>query len=294
MYPAPFDYHRPADLGEAVELLAKYGEDARILSGGYSLIPAMKLRLVQAAHLIDISGIETLKGIRIEDDVLSIGAMTTHWEVESSPIVAEWFPGLARAASVIADAQVRNRGTIGGSLSYSDPAADYPAQILAFDATLVTFGQDGGQIVEAANWQQGLLQTALGPGEILIDIRFPKPAPGTGSAYIKVPHPASRFAIIGVAASVTLGDDGIARNVRIAVTGTSTIARRAQAMEAELEGSRLTREGIEIASERASQGIEFNDDLLLSADDRAFICRNTSKQAVLSAWAQARKQSPAR
>src|SRR5439155_7865125 len=132
--------------------------------------------------------------------------------------------------------------TIGGSLAYSDPSADYPAQILALDAKLVTIGLEGGRIIEAEDWQQGLLTTAIEPGEILIDIRFPRPPRRTASAYIKVPHPASRFAVVGVAASVTQDDGGTARNLRIGVTGTSTIARRARAMERVLEGVVLNRQ----------------------------------------------------
>ncbi|RQR24587.1 xanthine dehydrogenase family protein subunit M [Burkholderia sp. Bp9142] len=290
MYPAPFDYHRPADIAEALELLDKYGEDARILAGGFSLIPAMKLRMAQPAHLVDIGGIEILKGIRIEGDVLSVGAMTTHWEIESSPLVAEWFPGLCRAAGAIADAQVRNRGTIGGSLSYSDPNADYPAHILALDAQLVTIGLEGGKIIDATDWQQDLLTTVMEHGDILIDVRFPKPAPLNGSAYIKVPHPASRFAVVGVAASLNLDESGKARNVRIGVTGASTVAKRAQVMERELEGTVLTRKTIETACKQASEGIEFSDDMLLSAEDRAQLCRVTACQAVLAAWSQALKQ----
>jgi carbon-monoxide dehydrogenase medium subunit len=291
MYPASFDYHRPADIAEALELLNKHGEDARILAGGFSLIPAMKLRMVQPAHLIDIGGIEMLKGIRKEDDTLSVGALTTHWEIESSPMIAEWFPALGRAAGVIADAQVRNRGTIGGSLSYSDPNADYPAHILALDAKLVTMSPRGGRIIDAADWQQGLLSTALEPGEILIDIRLPKPAPRTGASYIKVPHPASRFAVIGVAASVSADASGRARSLRIGVTGTSTTARRAQAMERVLEGGSLTPHTVEEASEQAAEGLEFNDDMLLSAEDRVHLCRVTARQAVLNAWSQALQQT---
>src|SRR5437867_3309831 len=290
MYPAPFEYHRPADIAEALELLDKFGDDARILAGGFSLLPAMKLRMLQPAHLIDIGAIEMLKGIRIEDDTLSIGAMTTHWGIESSPSIAEWLPGLCRAASVIADAQVRNRGTIGGSLAYSDPSADYPAQMLALDAKLVTIGLQGGKVIDAANWQQGLLATAIEPGEILIDIRFPKPPPRTGSAYIKIPHPASRFAVIGVAASVTLDESGRAQNLRIGVTGTSTVARRALAMEQTLEGSALTRQTVEAASQLASDDIEFSHDLILSAEDRAHLCRVTAREAVLAAWSHVLKQ----
>jgi carbon-monoxide dehydrogenase medium subunit len=231
-----------------------------------------------------------LRGIRIEDDTLSIGAMTTHWEIESSAIVAAWFPGLCRAAGVIADAQVRNRGTIGGSLSYSDPSADYPALILALNAKLMTISLQGGRIIDAASWQQGLLSTALEPGEILIDIRFPRPAPKTGSAYIKVPHPASRFAVIGVAVSVTQDESGRAKDLRIGVTGTSTIAHRALAMERALEGAVLTRQLVETASEWVAENIDFNDDMLLSAENRKQLCRTTAREAVMAAWSQVLKE----
>ena len=184
MYPARFDYHTPRSLAEALDLLHQYGDDAKILAGGHSIVPAMKLRLAQPAHVIDVSGVAELRGISASDGVLDVGAFTTHWEVESSPVVREVLPYLSSVAGRIADPQVRNRGTIGGSLVHADPAADYPASVLALDAELVCFGDAGARIVPASEWFIGLMATALNEGELLGRVRFPLLEPDKVAAWV--------------------------------------------------------------------------------------------------------------
>ena len=211
MYPAPFDYHRPVAIAEVLDLLRTLEGDVKLLAGGHSLIPAMKLRLIQPSHVVDLSGISELRGFRLADGILTIGSMTTHWEVESSAIVRSNAPLLAEAAGLIGDPQVRNRGTIGGSLCHSDPAADYAANVLALDAEMVCVGQQGKRRIKASDWFQGLMTTALREDEILLEVLVPILAHLTGAAYIKFPHQASRFTVAGAAAFVTLSEDGTCR-----------------------------------------------------------------------------------
>src|SRR5918999_1998828 len=208
MYPAAFEYHAPASVQDALGLLGRYRDDAKLLAGGHSLVPMMKLRLAQPKHVIDLRKVPGLSGIREEGGTVVIGAMTTHWQMESSPVLKAKWPILAETASVIGDPQVRNLGTIGGSLAHADPAADQPATIIALGAELVCEGPRGRRAVKVDEWFQGLMATALREDEVLVEIRAPAWPAGTGTAYLKFPHPASRFAIVGVAAAVTLDREG--------------------------------------------------------------------------------------
>ena len=219
MYPAAFEYHAPGSVQEALGLLGQLKDDAKILAGGHSLIPMMKLRLAQPKHLIDLRKIKTLAGIKEEGGALVIGAMTTHYQMESSKVVKDRIPVLSEVAGVVGDPQVRNLGTIGGSLAHADPAADWPASMIALGAEFVCEGPRGRRTVKVDDWFQGLMSTAVREDEILVEIRVPIPAAGTGAAYMKFPHPASRFAVVGVAAAVaastghldlTTEDDSIA------------------------------------------------------------------------------------
>src|SRR5947208_7737399 len=200
MYPAPFDYFRPTSLDEAVQLLAQHGDEAKLLAGGHSLIPAMKLRLAQPKALVDLGRIASLSGIREANGRLVLGAMTTHAEIEASPLVRSKCPLLAEVASHIGDMQVRNKGTIGGSLAHADPAADWPAAVLALDAEIEIAGPGGRRTVKADRFFVELLQTAIGTGEILSEIRV-APTPRS-VAYEKTEQKASGFALCGVAAVV--------------------------------------------------------------------------------------------
>src|SRR5579864_2975660 len=201
MYPADFDYVRPASIDEAVALLQKHGEDAKVLAGGHSLIPAMKLRLARPKLVIDIARIPALNYIRQTGSVIAIGPMTTHVEIEASNVLREKSPLLAETAEHIGDVQVRNRGTIGGSLAHADPAADYPATILALDGELVAISAHGERTIAVRDFFTGMFSTSLEANEILTEIRVAKTA-GAGTAYRKFRHPASGFAVVAVAAVV--------------------------------------------------------------------------------------------
>src|SRR5438034_8416925 len=200
MIPAQFDYQAPKTLDEAVSLLAQHRDDAKILAGGHSLIPAMKLRLAQPQLLVDIGRIKDLSYIREESDQILIGAMTTHYQLESSATLKQICPLLPECASHIGDVQVRNKGTIGGSLAHSDPGGDWPAAIVALNADLVAASKNGERTIKADDFFVDLLTTALEPGEILREIRVNQN--GTHHAYAKMPHPASGFAVVGVAANL--------------------------------------------------------------------------------------------
>ncbi|MBR0898905.1 xanthine dehydrogenase family protein subunit M [Bradyrhizobium tropiciagri] len=287
MYPASFEYHRPNDLSAALRLIETLGEDAKCLAGGHSLIPAMKLRLVQPAHLIDLGKVEALRGISLEGDELVIGAMTTHWQVESSRIVQQELPSLAGAASVIADPQVRNRGTIGGSLAYADPAADYPANMLALDWTMVCTSLAGTRHIPADEWFISLLTTSLRPNEILTQIRIPLPKGRTAARYVKVPHPASRLAMVGVAVLVTVGENRSCTLIRIGITGPCETAQRGFAAEAALKGTALTHMEIDAAARALSDSLDIQGDLILDEEAKRHLCALTVARAVREAAALA-------
>jgi len=194
MYPAQFEYHTPGTVREALDLLGRHKDDAKLLAGGHSLLPAMKLRLAQPKHLVDLRKVSGLSGIKEDGGALVIGAMTTHYQVESSAVVKSKCPMLAAVAAQIGDPMVRNMGTIGGSLAHADPAADYPAAIIALGAEMVAEGPKGKRTIKADDFFKGLLTTALAEDEILTEVRVPAMAGKTGAAYMKFPHPASRFA----------------------------------------------------------------------------------------------------
>src|SRR6267142_2162214 len=208
MIPAQFDYQAPKTLSEALSLLAQHKDDAKILAGGHSLIPAIKLRLAQPQLLIDIARIDGLSYIKEDAGQIRIGAMTTHHQIESSARLKEICPLLPDCASQIGDVQVRNKGTIGGSLAHADPAGDWPAAIIALDADMVVARKNGERTIKADDFFVDLLTTALDAGEILREIRIPKPAGRFGHAYEKVRHPASGFAVVGVAVALQIGAQG--------------------------------------------------------------------------------------
>ena len=241
MIPSQFDYVVPATLDEAVSLLAQHADDAKILAGGHSLIPAMKLRLAMPHVLIDIGRIKDLAYIREEGSQIRIGAMTTHYQLESSDRLREICPLLPETAAQIGDVQVRNKGTIGGSLAHADSAADWPAAILALGADIVAVGAGGERVIKADDFFVDMLTTALQPGEILREIRIAAPGGRFGHAYLKVPQPASGFAVVGVAVSLIRGPAGACESACIGVTGVASKAYRAGAVETALAGSSLAR-----------------------------------------------------
>jgi len=283
MIPAPFDYQTPATLEEAVSLLANDPDGAKVLAGGHSLIPAMKLRLAQPQLLVDIARIKSLAYIREEGDQILIGATTTHYQLESSDLVRRICPLLYDCARSIGDVQVRNKGTIGGSLAHSDPAGDWPAAILALEADLVVVGPNGERTVKAENFFLSLLTTDLQPGEILREIRVQKPSGRFGQAYQKVPHPASGFAVVGIAVHLALNDDGSCKSAGIGVTGVSTKAYRAKAVESALAGTTLDDNAIATAVARVCDGIDPITDLYASGGYRCHLAQVHARRAIQAA-----------
>jgi carbon-monoxide dehydrogenase medium subunit len=276
MLPAPFSYHRPATVDEALSLLAQNG-DAKILAGGHSLLPAMKLRLAQPAALIDLGRVTDLSYIREADGRIAIGAMTTHFDIESSELLREKCPLLTALAPMIGDVQVRNRGTFGGSLVHADPAADWPAAVLALDAELEIAGPNGRRTVKATEFFVDMMQSAVQPNEILCEIRVPVTAKFV--AYVKTAQKASGFAIAGVA--VVLNKEG--RSVSIGVTGVSAKPFRAQAVENELRSQDLTPENIRRAATKTAEGIEPLSDIHASAEFRAHLAEVNCRRALARA-----------
>jgi aerobic carbon-monoxide dehydrogenase medium subunit len=283
MIPAAFDYKVPATLDEAVSLLAGDPDGAKVLAGGHSLIPAMKLRLAQPQLLVDIARIKSLSYIREEGNRILIGATTTHYQLESSDLLKNICPLLPACAASIGDVQVRNKGTIGGSVAHSDPAGDWPAAVLALNADLVLVGPNGERIVKATDFFIGLLTTDIQPGEILREIRIDKPSGRFGQAYQKVAHPASGFAVVGVAVHLSLNDDGSCKAAQIGVTGVATKAYRAQAVEAVLAGKTLDEQTIAAAAAHVCDGVDPNTDLYASGDYRRHLAQVHTKRAIQAA-----------
>lgn len=258
MYPAPFEYHRAASVDEAVALLARYADDGKLIAGGHSLLPVMKLRLAQPAHLIDIRRVPELVGIRDENGTLCIGAATTHAAVAASDVVRAHAPVLADAASHIGDAQVRNMGTIGGSLAHADPAADLPAVTLALGVELRAVGRGGARTIPIDAFFTGMFSSALAPDEVLVEVCVPALPAGTGGAYEKYPDPASGYAVVGVAAVVTVDGTSV-RSARVAMTGLTPFAVRLSDVETTIAGTPATADQIEAAVRRVLDRPEVRD-----------------------------------
>ena len=280
---ATFDYHRANSVDEAIQLLDEHGDDAVLLAGGHSLIPSMKLRLSQPSNLIDIGRLDALRYIEDRGDHLAIGAATTHWEVESSDLVKQKAPLLARTAGVIGDVQVRNMGTMGGSLAHADPAADYPAAILAAEVEIHVKGPDGERSIAAADFFLDLFLTGLEPGEIITEIRLPVQGANTGSSYLKFPHPASRFAVVGCAAVLTRDGDRC-RNVRLGFTGIANSAFRDSGVEEALEGQVASAEVFASAASGAAAEAELLSDTFAGEDYRRHLARVYASRALQQAW----------
>ncbi|MEX0290579.1 MAG: FAD binding domain-containing protein [Flavobacteriaceae bacterium] len=264
MIPAKFDYIKASSVEEAVDLLDKHGMDAKVLAGGHSLIPAMKLRLNRPEVLIDISGISEMNSIVEEGDEIIIGANCTHKEILQSDLVNAHVNILAQAAETIGDIQVRNKGTIGGSLAHADPSADYPAVVLACDSNIEVQGKGGARTISATDFFQGIFTTALEDDEIITAIKFPKVSNGN---YQKFYQSASRFAVVGVAA-VKNGD-----SVKVGVTGVADTPYRATAVESAFSGS-------SDAADHAVDGVEVMSDHFADADYRAHLAKVFVRKAL--------------
>jgi carbon-monoxide dehydrogenase medium subunit len=249
----------------------------------------MKLRLAQPKLLVDIGRISALRGIKVDGDKITIGTLTTHYQVESSELLKEKCPLLAQTASTIGDVQVRNRGTIGGSLAHGDPAADMPAAILALGGELHARGATGDRWIQAEDFFLGLLATALEPTEILTEIRFRVLPKGSGTAYLKVPQKASGFAIVGVAAWLKIGSNGVCGDVGIGVTGLDVKPYRAKGVEEKLRGKKLTPTIMEQAASQVAQGVDPLEDMHASGEFRSHLARLYTARAIQEAASKLRK-----
>jgi carbon-monoxide dehydrogenase medium subunit len=288
MIPQPFEYHVARSVNEAARLAAEFGGDGKILAGGHSLVPMMRLRLAVPKHIVDISRIPDLAYIREEGDKIQIGALTTHYRIESSELLKQKCPVFPETAREIGDVQVRNKGTIGGSLAHSDPAADWPAAILAADAEIHAVGLNGDRWISAADFFVDILTTALEPAEILTGIRVPVLPDHAGNAYVKLRHPASGFAVVGVAARVILNDQGSIEQTSVGITGVGPKAYRASGVESALRGRSPNAKSLEEASAHAAEGVEANSDLYASSEYRAHLARVYTRRALEKAAERAR------
>lgn len=273
MIPVAFEYKKAGTVEEAIaEISAGNG---KLLAGGYSLIPAMKMRLNQPERLVDIAHIPSLKGIKEENGQIIISAGTTHHDIENNDIIKNHLPFFAEAAGMIGDVQVRNRGTIGGSLAHADPAADWPALVLASDATIEVMGKNGSRIIKATDFFTGLFSTLLQDGEIIIAIRIPVPEPGSKMAYLKFSHPASRFAIVGCALLRFPGG-----KTNIAFTGVAESPFRDSTAEQAVSGKTLDAANIDTAVNMAANGVNILGDNFASEEYRKHLARVYLKKAL--------------
>jgi carbon-monoxide dehydrogenase medium subunit len=282
MIPYEFEYKQAGSVEEAVSLLSEHGYDAKLLAGGHSLIPAMKLRLSAPKVLIDVSGLSDLTQITESDEQLHVGALTTHRMVEHSDLVRQKCAVLAETAGRIGDPQVRNKGTIGGSIAHADPAADYPALVLALDATIHVTGPSGSRSIAADDFFQDFFATALNDDEVITRISVPVLEGGAGAAYAKFANPASRYAVVGVAAKVTV-QGGVCTEARVGITGAAAHAFRATNVEQALTGNALDEDTIKAALDGKFNAGDLMSDLSGSAEYRAHLCAVMGKRALLQA-----------
>jgi carbon-monoxide dehydrogenase medium subunit len=282
MIPAAFAYARPTTIDEALQAVADGGEDVKIMAGGQSLIPVMRLRLAAPETVVDLTRVAEMRGVREEGDAIVIGAMTTHSDVLSDPLIAQWAPLIADATETVADRQVRHRGTFGGALAHADPAGDLPAVALALDAQFVIAGLNGRRTVGAAEFFVDYLTTALEEGELLVEIRVPKLQGTWGMHYEKFNRVAQAWSIVAVAAAVRR-EGGVIAEARIGLTNMGPVPLRASAVEAALAGAEATAEAIAAAADRAAEGTSPSSDLNAQADYRQHLVTVLTRRAVTAA-----------
>ncbi|MBK1786507.1 FAD binding domain-containing protein [Prauserella cavernicola] len=283
MIPAPFDYVAPSTVDDAVRALADAGEDAKVLAGGQSLLPVLRVRLAAPTKIIDLGKVAELRGVREEGDHLVIGSMTTHYEVQRDPLIAEHATLLARATDTVADPQVRHRGTFGGSLAHADPAGDLLAPALALDAEVVIQGMDGKRTATAADFFEDFFTTSLRPDEILVEVRVPKHT-GWHAHYEKFNRVAQAWSMVAVAATVRTDGDAIAE-AKIGLTNMSSIPMRATAVEQALVGQPATTEAIRAAAEHAAEGTNPTVDGNADVEYRQHLARVLTGRAISAAMA---------
>jgi carbon-monoxide dehydrogenase medium subunit len=282
MIPAPFAYARPSTIDEALQAVASGGEDVKILAGGQSLIPVMRLRLAAPETVVDLNRVAELRGVREEDEAIVIGAMTTHSDVLSDPLIARYAPLIAEATETVADRQVRHRGTFGGALAHADPAGDLPAVALALDAEFVLAGLSGRRTVPAAEFFVDYLTTAMEEGELLVEIRIPKLRGTWGMHYEKFNRVAQAWSIVAVAA-VVRREEGRIAEARIGLTNMGPTPLRASAVEAALVDVEATREAVAAAAEHAADNTSPSSDLNAQADYRQHLAQVLTRRAVTAA-----------
>jgi carbon-monoxide dehydrogenase medium subunit len=291
MYSSDFAYRAPTSLTEAISLLQGAADgDVKVLAGGQSLLPLIKLRLASPATLVDLSKVSDLRGIADGGDSVVVGAMTTYFQAIDSPVIQHRCPLIIQAVNQVGDPQVRARGTIGGSLAHGDPAGDLPAVAVALDAELRAMGPQGQRVYLARDFFVDALETALRSDEVLTAVKFTATdRPHTGTAYVKHRHPASGYAVVGVAAVVALNPDGTCQSARIGITGAGSHAVRASGVEQALSGKPLDDATLAQATSGAAVGVDLLSDTYASADYRAHLTRVLTKRALAQAADAARR-----
>jgi carbon-monoxide dehydrogenase medium subunit len=280
MFPANFGYVAARSLDEALRLMAEHGEEGKLLAGGHSLIPAMKLRLTSPRTLIDLGTVPGLRGVKIDGGDLVIGALTVHADIASSELVRKHVQGLADAASVIGDMQVRNRGTIGGSVAHADPGADFPVILTALNASFGAQSASGSRTIAAADFFTDFFTTSLNTNEILTEIRVPLPAAGAGTAYAKLPHPASGYVVVSAGALIIRDSSGSCASARLALGGLGSVPIRAAATETALQGKPLTPENISAAAARAAEATDPVEDSYAGAEYKRHVASVYARKAI--------------
>jgi carbon-monoxide dehydrogenase medium subunit len=288
MIPGQFSYHAPASLPEAIALLGEYGDDAKVLAGGQSLIPLMRFRLAQPEHLVDLNRIDGLAYVEEVDGALRIGALAREADLDAAPLIHERYPLLADAIAVIADPLVRNLATVCGNVAHADPANDHPAVMLAYRAEAVAEGPQGRRAIPIDDFFVDTFVTALEPDEVLVELRIPAPAPGSGGAYQKLERKVGDYAIAGVAAQLTLAEDGAVADAGIALTNVSPMPIRATAAEAALVGRVPDEAAIAEAAALAAEAAEPADDTRGPAEYKRAVTRTLTRRALETALARAR------
>jgi carbon-monoxide dehydrogenase medium subunit len=282
MIPAAFEYARPSSIDEALQAIAAGGEDVKILAGGQSLIPVMRLRLAAPSTVVDLGRVGELRGVRDDGDAIVIGAMTTHAAVLADPLIRQHAPLIAEATETVADRQVRHRGTFGGALAHADPAGDLPAVALALDAEFVIAGPNGRRTVPARDFFVDYLTTALEDGELLVEVRIPKLAGEWGMHYEKFNRVAQAWSIVAVAAAVRRENGHIAE-ARIGLTNMGPTPLRATAAEQALAGAAASPEAVAEAASHAAEGTDPSSDLNAQADYRQHLAQVLTRRAVSAA-----------
>jgi carbon-monoxide dehydrogenase medium subunit len=288
MFPANFGYVAARSVEEALDLMARHGDESKLLAGGHSLLPAMKLRLQSPRMLIDIGAVPGLRGVRQDGSELVIGALTIHADVAASELVRKHLPGLADAAAVIGDVQVRNRGTIGGSVAHADPAADFPVILTALNAAFTVQSARGRRTIGVDDFFTDFFTTAMEPSEILTEIRVPVPPAGSGTAYAKLPHPASGYVVVSAGACITWLAAGHCGEARVAIGGLGSGPARAHATEAELRGKPLTPQTIAAAAAKAAEGADPVEDSYAGADYKRHVAAVYARKAIEKAVERAK------